>query len=237
MRYLLYLPGILFILLPLIAARSAAKRAEQARREKEAERAAIAEHRRIAAERKQAVQAAKAAEREAARAAREAEQERKKAARLDYARQLAEYAERALQAKREAQEIERAPIILHPSEPEKPADNVPPVPEFKRPAKPVPTINGNNAFKGHMVAFTGKLPGMTRREAIQAVQDNGGKAYEKMPVGTTLLVVGDKPGMCKMDKADEWIGQVRKITAAQFFAMLQEPLTLELDEFAALYAA
>ena len=50
-------------------------------------------------------------------------------------------------------------------------------------------------------------------------------------------MVGDKPGMCKMDKADEWIGQVRKITAAQFFAMLEQPLTLELDEFAAMFAA
>ena len=103
--------------------------------------------------------------------------------------------------------------------------------------KPPVAHVGNDAFKGQMVAFTGRLPGMTRREAIQAVRDNGGRAYEKMPVGTTLLVVGDKPGMCKMDKADEWIGQVRKITAAQFFAMLEQPLTLELDEFAAMFAA
>lgn len=61
---------------------------------------------------------------------------------------------------------------------------------------------------------------MTRAEAIQAVQANGGRGYTRMPVGTTLLVVGINPGMCKMDKADEWIGQVRKITAAQFFDML-----------------
>jgi len=246
MRYLLYLPGIILFLLPFLSRLRAVRRAEQAERERQAQQAAAAEQRRNEAERKRAIQAEKAAKREAARAAKEAEQERKKAARLDYARQLAEYAERALQAKREAKEIERAPIILHPSEqpaePETQSDHdagsEPPVPVLERPAaKPMPQIKGNNAFKGHVVAFTGKLPGMTRREAIQAVQDNGGRAYEKMPVGTTLLVVGDKPGMCKMDKADEWIDQVRKITAEQFFEMLRQPLTLELDEFAAMFAA
>lgn len=235
MRYLLYLPGIILILLPILTVRRAAKRAEQARRDQEAERAAAAEQRRFAAERKQAIQEVKAAEREQARAAKEAEQQRKQAAKQEAARLRAEYAERELAAKRESKALdrERAQIIpdaepdTEPTEP----DIKPTVPDIK------PKFKGNNAFAGQVVAFTGKLPGMTRREAIQAVQDNGGRAYTKMPVGTTLLVVGDKPGMCKMDKADEWIGQVRKITAAQFFAMLEQPLTLELDEFAAMFAA
>lgn len=228
MRYLIFLPGIILILLPILSLRYSARKAEEARREQEAERAAVEEQRRIEAERKQAIKAAKAAEREKAKAAREAEQERKRADRLEIARQRAEYAERELAAKRELKALERAQIIpVQDDQPDKPAVT----------ERPKPKITGNNAFKGHVVAFTGKLPGMTRREAIKAVQDNGGRAYEKMPVGTTLLVVGDKPGMCKMDKADEWIGQVRKITAAQFFAMLEQPLTLELDEFAAMFAA
>ena len=134
---------------------------------------------------------------------------------------------------------ERAEII--PDTVEQPAEPAimeqPEVVEERPMPTPKPRLTGNNAFKGHVVAFTGKLPGMTRREAIEAVQQNGGRAYTKMPAGTTLLVVGDKPGMCKMDKADEWIGQVRKITAAQFFAMLEQPLELELDEFAAMFAA
>lgn len=247
MRYLLYLPGIILILIPILSMRHAANKAEQARREQEAERAAAAEQRRIEAERKQAIQADKAAKREAAKAAKEAEQERKQAAGLEAARQRAEYAERELAAKREAKALdrERAEIIPAPTEqPTEPAmqaepDSIAPDPEPQPEQRPTITLNvkGNNAFAGQVVAFTGKLPGMTRREAIQAVQDNGGRAYTKMPVGTTLLVVGDKPGMCKMDKADEWIGQVRKITAAQFFAMLEQPLTLELDEFAAMFAA
>lgn len=249
MRYLLYLPGIILILLPILSARHAANKAEQARREQEAERAAAAEQRRIEAERKQAVQAAKVAERERVKAAKEAEQQRKQAAKLEAARLRAEYAERELTAKREAKALERGEIIpppehdaQHDAEPDVQPDNNPTIPDnnpTQPDARPTirPTVKGNNAFAGHVVAFTGKLPGMTRRVAIQAVQDNGGRAYTKMPVGTTLLVVGDNPGMCKMDKADEWIGQVRKITAAQFFAMLEQPLTLELDEFAALYAA
>lgn len=247
MRYLLYLPGIILILLPILSARNAARRAEQARREQEAERAAAAEQRRIEAERKQAISQAKAAERERIRAAKEAEQERKQAARLEAARQRAEYAERELAAKREAKALDRERAQIVPDAPEQtaePAEQAEPVsiatdpaPELEQRPTPALNVKGNNAFKGHVVAFTGKLPGMTRHEAIQAVQDNGGRAYTKMPVGTTLLVVGDKPGMCKMDKADEWIGQVRKITAAQFFAMLEQPLTLELDEFAALFAA
>lgn len=98
-------------------------------------------------------------------------------------------------------------------------------------------FHGNNAFAGQTVAFTGKLKSMTRAEAIKAVQDNGGRAFETMPAGTTLLVVGQNPGMNKMDKADEWIGQVRKITEAQFNAMLSQPLTCTPNEFAAAFAA
>ena len=79
---------------------------------------------------------------------------------------------------------------------------------------------------------------MTRREAVEAVQRNGGKAFdETMPVGTTILVVGDDPGRDKLDEADKRIEQVRKITPERFFEMLRRPLCLELDEFAALYAA
>ena len=55
-----------------------------------------------------------------------------------------------------------------------------------------------------------------------------------MPASTTLLVVGDKPGMDKLNKADRWIAQVRKITPAQFDFMLKMPLSLTPDEFAAL---
>lgn len=102
-------------------------------------------------------------------------------------------------------------------------------------AVPMP-FRGNNAFAHEIVAFTGAIDGMTRAEAIKAVEANGGRAFDTMPAGTTILVVGDKPGMNKLDKADRWIGQVRKITQAQFKAKLSLPLTLSPDEFAACFA-
>ena len=250
MRYLLYLPAIIFFLLPLLCHIANAMKARSVQRQREAAAAAAAEKKRIESERNKAIQAAKAEERERVKAAKEAEQQRKQAARLEAARLRAEYAERELAARREMKALERGGIIpaaTETAQPEAPAEPVEQVlnEADEQPAsEPVSVlellksrVKGNNAFVGHVVAFTGKLPGMTRREAIRAVQDNGGKAFEKMPAGTTLLVVGDKPGMRKMDKADEWIGQVRKITAAQFFAMLEQPLEMELDEFAALLTA
>ena len=90
-----------------------------------------------------------------------------------------------------------------------------------------------NAFARHKVAFTGTLKSMPRRIAIEYVRAAGGKAFSTMPAGTTLLVVGENPGMDKMDKADLWIGQVRKITERQFLDMLNLKLAT-LDDLAAL---
>lgn len=248
MRYLLYLPGIILLLIPFIRMAMSASREREAMREREA----AAEQKRIEAEQNKALRAQKAAEREAARAVREAETERKQAAKLEYHRKLAEYAERSLQAKREAKSIERDEIISHNVEPTKPEPVKPEPIEIQPVTREDDTTNdpapiqdavrrlkakGNNAFAGEVVSFTGRLPGMMRREAIKAVQLNGGKAFAEMPVGTTILVVGENPGMRKMDKADAWIGQVRKITAQQFFDMLQQPLSMELQEFEAVFKA
>lgn len=98
------------------------------------------------------------------------------------------------------------------------------------------------AFEGQHVAFTGTLPGMTRKEAIAAVTERGGRAYNNMPACTTILVVGNIRGdgsTEKLEKADEWIGQVRKITAAEFMAMLHEDTEPEMnfEQFAAAFAA
>lgn len=113
-------------------------------------------------------------------------------------------------------------------------------------APAIQSAKGNSAFAGQVVAFTGTLEGMTRTQAIKLVRDNGGKAFETMPVGidlcTTMLVVADelmRSGRTtnKLEKADQYIGQIRKITETQFKAMLTLPLTLNPDEFAAMIAA
>ena len=98
-------------------------------------------------------------------------------------------------------------------------------------------LRGNNMFGGEIVAFTGTIPGMTRREAMQAVEANGGKAYSAMPAAATLLVVGEKPGSEKLELAERRCGQVRKIDAAHFKFMLEQDLTVTPNEFAACFAA
>lgn len=98
-------------------------------------------------------------------------------------------------------------------------------------------LRGNNMFGGEIVAFTGTIPGMTRREVMQAVEANGGKAYSTMPAAATLLVVGEKPGSEKLELAERRCGQVRRIDAAHFKFMLEQDLTVTPQEFAACFAA
>lgn len=110
-----------------------------------------------------------------------------------------------------------------------PAEELPQPPAYLNPAvnpahPQTGRANGNGAFVGQVLSFTGRLPHMTREQAIQAVQLNGGKAFKSMPRYTTILVVGDRPGITKLDHADEWIDHVRKITPAQFNAMLTLPI-------------
>ena len=65
--------------------------------------------------------------------------------------------------------------------------------------------------------------------------DNGGRAFEDMPAGTTMLIVGGKPGKTKLDKARQW--GVRILTETDFESFLNLPVTVTPDEFAAVYAA
>lgn len=215
----------LCILVPIVQAISKSAKERAKRREKERQEA---EQERIRAE-KQSERERQQAERERVAAAKRAERERQQAAKLEAARQLAEYNRAALNAAKELRQLNRE------TEPHSDAaETIQAEPEARRPA--IIPSHGNEAFTGQVVSFTGTLPGMKRREAIAAVEANGGKAFADMPAGTTLLVVGDRPGMNKLDKADQWIGQVRKITTAQFKAMLNQPLALTPDEFAARFA-
>lgn len=204
------------------AAQEEARRQEKARKdaqqaeEKAAREAEKAEKRR-AADAKKAEQKRKADERAAAILAREQEKARKREEELSAARQLAEYQERALQAEKELQALRRANIPAHPQ----PA----PAPQEK-PAAPAAVSLSQFAraharktfFAGEHVAFTGQVPNMTREECINAVETLGGHAYTNMPSITTILVVGNKPGKNKLDKAEKWAG-VRKMTADEFRAI------------------
>lgn len=211
MRLLLFLPAALCFLLPLLNA------IVQERREARIQREA-AERRRSKAEAAAQAKVEHDAQKAAAKAAKEAEaaaQPKRKRGRPRKTPATAQEAPAPVQAAPE-------PVRSEPIRPE-------------TISAPLP-FRGNNAFARQTVAFTGTLEGMTRAEAIRAVESNGGRAFETMPTGTTLLVVGEKPGADKLDKAEQRLGQVRKITQAQFMAMLAAPLTLTIDEFAKAFA-
>ena len=233
-------PVVLFIIAGMHSARkrnaeAARIRAEEAARE--TREAASREKRRQAAARKASQEAAakvaaarraveqqqKREAREAAREARETVQKQRRAEKLEAARLLAEYNERSLQAVRELRELETARAAAPAQAPEAaPAiPNTAPAPA-PAPEKAPANISYNNPFFGQVVSFTGKLQSMKRADAIAAVQAAGGRAYADFPAGTTILVVGTNPGQKKQDKYDKWIGQVKKITEAQFMEMLKK---------------
>lgn len=171
--------------------------------------------------------------------------------RAQEAAELARHIERRMA---EADRLRRRQDAQHAARPQapkaRPAQAAKAKPEVK-PAAPVQAapqanaapallpggLRGNNMFGGEIVAFTGTIPGMTRREAMQAVEANGGKAYSTMPAAATLLVVGEKPGSEKLELAERRCGQVRKIDAAHFRFMLEQDLTVTPQEFAACFAA
>lgn len=215
----------LCVLIPICQAIGRSAKEARAEREAEAQRA---ECERAAAERK-AEADAKQAETERRRAIRKQETEAKRAERLEAARQLAEYKRQAVEAEKELRSLKHSP---HPSPAATPSHQGE---GSTAPAPRRPIIRGNNAFRGERVAFTGTLKDRTRREAIQAVADNGGRAFEDMPAGTTMLIVGGKPGKTKLDKARQW--GVRILTETDFESFLNLPVTVTPDEFAAVYAA
>ena len=141
---------------------------------------------------------------------------------------IEQYAKRDRQKAEEAAgeaQAAPAPEAVQPA-PEAPeatqAAPVQPEPEAPQaPAGSPESISYNSPFWGQVVSFTGKLQSMKRADAIKAVQAAGGRAYADFPAGTTLLVVGTNPGEKKQEKYDRWIGQVKKITEAQFITMLK----------------
>ena len=206
------------------AAAEKKRQAERARQEKQAQ----AEREKAA---RQAAAAQKKQEAERKRQEREQRQAAAHALKVSRAAELAQLAERRLQAEKELAQLRQqaeqpaddpAPIQAEGQPEESPADHSADVPAISLDQFAAAHATQAQPFKGYRVAFTGKLTqsGMTRKQAAQKVIDAGGYAYgNEMPAGTNLLVVGDNPGMGKLDKADQWITQVKKITESQFLAM------------------
>lgn len=209
--------------------------AEADRKQHEAERKAAAakraaqetENRRR--QEAEAQQAAKAAAQELKRAEKEKrEAARKAAAEAKHQETLRRREELHQQKMRQLAELQAAQAAAAPTQqPEATKETAPseaaagaPDPANKQATNPA----HDGTFAGQTVAFTGTLPNMSRADAVQAVRERGGKAFAKeMPAGTTMLIVGRLQGdgeTNKLRRADQYIGQIRKLTAEQFIALI-----------------
>lgn len=200
-----------------LAAEAEARRQQEAEAQKAAKAAEVAQ--------KQAEKEKREAERKAAQQAKE--EERRIAAAERHAETMRRREELHQQKIRQLAELQAAstnqPKDEDPAEQAAQPEQAKPAPIPQKPAAlsaehPAP-------FAGQTVAFTGKIPGMTHEQAAQAVKQRGGRAFAKgMPAGTTILVCGQQKGdgdSSKLRRADELIGQIRKITAAQFIQILE----------------
>ena len=239
------IPAIISLIAKAAAQKNARRAEEAERRRAEAEQEEKARKRRAAEAEKQRAQEARAAAALRKRQEKEAKQAAAHAQKLARARELAELAERRLNAEKELQALRNASAApaVEPMEAQEA-----PAPVEQKPAQPTPDDHLERGtspaedpqeapgialdqfmnmvqpkpFKGQIVAFTGRLTisGMTRTKAIEKVIQAGGQAYRNLYASSTLLVVGTNPGMTKMDQADKWIGSVHKITEREFISML-----------------
>jgi tetratricopeptide (TPR) repeat protein len=76
---------------------------------------------------------------------------------------------------------------------------------------------------GQRVAFTGKLAGMSRREAQQLVRDNGGVVVDRLDDGPQIIVVGE--GDLPLGDVADWFerhDEVRRSAERGEFAVITE---------------
>ncbi len=82
------------------------------------------------------------------------------------------------------------------------------------------TAAGSKPLAGLSVLVTGALPGLTRDQAKDLVEAAGGEFAGSVKKSLAFLVVGDKPGHSKLDKAAK-LG-VQTIDAEAFLQMLAD---------------
>lgn len=175
----------LCVLIPIFQA--AGRSIDEARQERE-EAARQEEAERQAAERQREREAADAARKIRAEARKAAVAERQ-AAKLEAARKLAEYKRQALEAERELRALRAGKKAAHPA-----ADA----------DRSAPMGNGAGPFAGETLAFTGKIPGLNREQAIIRTERKGGKGYGTINTRCTVLVIGKAPGKCQLERAQAW---------------------------------
>jgi NAD-dependent DNA ligase len=85
----------------------------------------------------------------------------------------------------------------------------------------------NVTFKYKSVCITGTLALMTREDAVGAIQAQGGFFDKSVSGSTNYLVIADKPGATKVNKAK--ILKIKTLTEKQFIDILRDKPSLEIN--------
>ncbi|MFN8344132.1 MAG: NAD-dependent DNA ligase LigA [Spirosomataceae bacterium] len=82
----------------------------------------------------------------------------------------------------------------------------------------VPVVRESNALEGKTFLYTGTFAGMSREELENKIEANGGKLVSGVSAKLNFLIVGEKPGASKLDKANKL--NVKMISEEEFLEML-----------------
>lgn len=82
----------------------------------------------------------------------------------------------------------------------------------------VPVVAESNALEGKSFLYTGTFAGMTREQLEAKIEANGGKLLSGVSAKLNFLIVGEKPGASKIDKATKL--NVKMISEDEFLGML-----------------
>jgi DNA ligase (NAD+) len=90
----------------------------------------------------------------------------------------------------------------------------------ERGVEPQAAETAGDAVEGLTFVFTGSLEGLTRREAQELVEANGGSATASVSGNTDYLVAGEDPGQSKREDADA--NDVTIVDQDEFEELLEE---------------
>lgn len=81
-----------------------------------------------------------------------------------------------------------------------------------------PVVMESNALEGKTFLYTGTFASMSREELENRIEANGGKLVSGVSAKLNFLIVGEKPGASKLDKANKL--NVKMISEEEFLEML-----------------
>lgn len=82
----------------------------------------------------------------------------------------------------------------------------------------LPVVMESNSLEGKTFLYTGTFASMSREELENRIETNGGKLVSGVSAKLNFLIVGEKPGASKLDKATKL--NVKMISEGEFLEML-----------------